>query len=91
MKTDHQLSIEAAKEHSHVTEERIRFLVSCAESHPMGSPMREEFNMCIDEVLFWAKRARYIRPVESPKAKLVVPAPPPEVKRIPIVLVNKSA
>ena len=57
MTENNKLNIKAAAEYSRVMEPRVRFLVACAEAEPMGSDKRNEFNMCIEELLWWAKTA----------------------------------
>lgn len=85
MTTDHKLSIEAAGKNSAIMEDRVRFLVACAEAEPMGSEKRNEFNMCIEELLFWGETVRRILPPDPVKQKYIQPAPPANVRRISIL------
>ena len=89
MTTDHKLSIEAAGKNSALMEDRVRFLVACAEAEPIGSKKRNEYNMCIEEVLFWGETVRRLLPPDPEKRTYMQPAPPPNVRRISLLPNNR--
>jgi hypothetical protein len=71
MTTDHKLSIEAAGKNSAIMEDRVRFLVACAEAEPIGSEKRNDFNQCIEELLFWGKTVRCLLPPDREVSSLL--------------------
>lgn len=56
MNENNKFNIKAAGEINAIIEGRVRFLVVCAEAEPIGSDKRNEFNMCIEELLWWGKQ-----------------------------------
>jgi len=71
-KTDHQLSIDAAEKISTLLGDRVRFLVSCAVQHAVGSTDRNEFNQCIEELIHWGRLATSLTEAKPNKPAEVV-------------------
>ena len=61
MSPSHREDLKFARQFGAVTEEAVRFLIEEAEKCPAGGDRRTRFNICIDEILFFAKRAARFR------------------------------